>query len=367
MTTENRKPKTENHIMIAAGGTGGHLYPGIALAEEFRHSRQARLSFITTPKPITLDILRQYDFPWQTLSVQALKGGGLGRRLLALLRLPFSYWQAHRLLRRQKPQLVIGMGGYISGPVGLAASRLGIPLVIHEQNAILGTTNKLLGRFADTVFLSFPQSEANPSPEKSVWAGNPIRPEFCLPPAQPRADSPFTVLIMGGSQGAHHLNMQTLAALPLLADLRADLHFIHLTGPADLTAVQTGYRQAGFPATVLDFSTDVVTFMHRAHLVICRAGASTLAELTALGRVGILVPYPYAVNQHQEKNASWLSRAGAAFLILNQELTGEKIAAMIKKLMHDPEELRQLEQRSRALGRPQAAAIIVAECQKYLI
>ena len=366
MTTENRKPKTENHIMIAAGGTGGHLYPGIALAEEFRRSLQARVSFITTPKQVTLDILRRYDFPWQILSVQALKGTGPGRRLLSLLRLPFSYWQARRLLRRQKPQLVVGMGGYISGPVGLAASRLGIPLVIHEQNAILGTTNKLLGRFADTIFLSFPQSEDNPAPERSIWAGNPIRPEFCLPPSRLRAASPFTILVMGGSQGAHHLNMQILAALPLLSALKTDLRFIHLTGPADQTAVQEGYRQAGAGATVLDFSPDVVTFMHQAHLLICRSGASTLAELTALGRVGILVPYPFAVNQHQEKNAAYLSRAGAAFLILNQELTGEKIAAMIKKLSTDPDELQQMEERSQALGRPQAAAIIAAECQKYL-
>jgi UDP-N-acetylglucosamine--N-acetylmuramyl-(pentapeptide) pyrophosphoryl-undecaprenol N-acetylglucosamine transferase len=366
MTTGNGKPETSNLIMIAAGGTGGHLYPGIALAQEFRRAWQAPVSFITTPKQVTLDILRQYDFPWHTLSAQALKGTGLGRRLLSLLRLPVSFWQARRLLRRQKPRLVIGMGGYISGPVGLAAFRLGIPLVIHEQNAVLGTTNKLLGRVASTIFLSFPKSEDNPAPEKSIWAGNPIRPEFCSPPARLRAASPFTILIMGGSQGAHHLNMQVLAALPRLHELQARLHFIHLTGPADLDEVQQGYTAAGVSATVSAFSPDVMNFMQQAHLVICRSGASTLAELTALGRVGILVPYPYAVNQHQEKNAVYLSKAGAAFLILNQELTGEKIAAMIDKLLDDPQELQRLEERSHTLGRPQAAAIIASECQKYL-
>ncbi len=366
INTENRKPKTENHIIIAAGGTGGHLYPGIALAEEFRRSWHNHVSFITTPKQVTLDILRHYDFSWQTISAQALKGTGLGRRLISLLRLPFSFWQARRLLHRDKPQLVIGMGGYISGPVGLAASRLGIPLAIHEQNAILGTTNKLLGRVASTIFLSFPQSEDNPAPEKSIWSGNPIRPEFCSPPAQTRAASPFTILVMGGSQGAHHLNMQVLAALPLLSDPKPNLHFIHLTGPADLAEVQQGYTAAGVSATVLAFSPDVMAFMHQAHLVICRSGASTLAELTALGRVGVLIPYPYAANQHQEKNATYLSKSGAAFLILNQELTGEKIAAMIDKLINDPQELQQMEERSKALGRPQAAAIIAAECQKYL-
>jgi UDP-N-acetylglucosamine--N-acetylmuramyl-(pentapeptide) pyrophosphoryl-undecaprenol N-acetylglucosamine transferase len=352
--------------MIAAGGTGGHLYPGIALAAEFRRSCQARVSFITTPTQVTLDILRQYDFPWKILNAQALKGTGMGRRFLSLVRLPFRIWQARRILRREKPRLVIGMGGYISGPVGLAAYRLEIPLVIHEQNAILGTANKLLGRVASTIFLSFPQSEGNPAPEKSIWAGNPIRTEFCSPPAQPRNPSPFTILVMGGSQGAHHLNMQMLAALPLLDALKPNLHLIHLTGPTDLAEVQAGYRQAGLSADVLAFSPDVMTFMHRAHLVLCRSGASTLAELTALGRVGILVPYPYAVNQHQEKNASYLSNASAAFLILNQELTAEKIVAMIEKLITAPQELKQMEERSRALGRPQAAAIIAAHCQKYL-
>jgi UDP-N-acetylglucosamine--N-acetylmuramyl-(pentapeptide) pyrophosphoryl-undecaprenol N-acetylglucosamine transferase len=363
--TENQKPKTSNLIMIAAGGTGGHLYPGLALAEEFRRTGQARVSFITTPKPVTLDILRQYDFPWQILNAQALKGTGLGRRLLSLMRLPFSFWQARRLLRREKPQLVVGMGGYISGPVGLAASRLGIPLVIHEQNAVLGTANKLLARLASTIFLSFPQSEANPAPQKSFWAGNPIRPEFCSPPVSPRPASPFTILVMGGSQGAHHLNMQILDALPGLRPAKSDLHFIHLTGPADLHQVRQGYQQADFSADVLDFSPRVRDFMHRAHLVICRSGASTLAELTALGRVGLLVPYPYAVNQHQKKNAAYLSNASAAFLILNEELTGEKIVAMIEKLRNNRLELQAMEAQAKALGRPQAAAIIASECQKY--
>jgi UDP-N-acetylglucosamine--N-acetylmuramyl-(pentapeptide) pyrophosphoryl-undecaprenol N-acetylglucosamine transferase len=355
-----------SRIVIAAGGTGGHLYPGLALAEEFRRSFRARVSFITTPRQVTLDIIRQYDFPFQILHAQALKGTGLGRRFLSLLRLPFSIWQARRLLQRENPRLVVGMGGYSAGPVGLAAVRLGIPLVIHEQNAILGTTNKFLGRVASAIFLSFPESQGNPAPEKSVWAGNPIRPEFCSPPSQPRPPAPFTLLVMGGSQGAHDLNMAMLAALPRLAELGPDFRCLHLTGSADLDQVQSGYQQAGVNARVLAFSPDVVTFMHQAHLVLCRSGASTLSELTALGRAGILVPYPFAVNQHQEKNAQYLRKAGAAFIILNQELTGEKIASMIEKLKNNPLELQSLEECSQSLGRPRAAAIIAEYCQKYL-
>lgn len=353
-------------ILIAAGGTGGHLYPGIALAQEFRRVYGAEVKFITTPKPVTLDILRHYDFPWQILDTPPLQGAGWRRRLQALWRLPISIWRAGRLLRQARPHLVVGMGGYISGPVGLAAKRLGIPLVIHEQNAVLGAANRYLGRLADTIFLSFPETEGNPAPERSVWSGNPTRPEFSEPPLEPRPDVPSTVLIMGGSQGAHHLNVQMLAALPLLAAHKRRLHFIHLCGAADLAEVERGYLAAGTSAQVLAFSPLVRDFMHRAHVILCRAGASTLAELTALGRVGILVPFPFAANRHQEKNATFASKAGAAFLVFNQELTGEKIAGMIEKLLQNPQQLQQMEAKSRALGRPQAAAIIASECKKYL-
>ncbi len=353
-------------LMIAAGGTGGHLYPGLALAQEFRRVCAAEVRFITTPKPVTLDILRQYDFPWHVLQVAALQGTGWGRRLMTLLRLPWSIHQAGRLLRQTRPHLVVGMGGYISGPVGVAAKRLGIPLVIHEQNAVMGAANRYLGRLADAIFLSLPESEGNPAPERSIWSGNPIREEFARPINTPRPATPFTVVIMGGSQGAHHLNMQMLAALPLLQHRREQLRCIHLSGPADLHEVEEGYRRAGISAQVMAFSPKVREFMHQAHVVLCRAGASTLAELTALGRVGILVPYPFAANQHQEKNALYLAQAGAAFLVHNQELTGEKIAAMIEQLMAHPEQLQQLEEKSQTLGRPQAAALIVEECKKFL-
>jgi UDP-N-acetylglucosamine--N-acetylmuramyl-(pentapeptide) pyrophosphoryl-undecaprenol N-acetylglucosamine transferase len=353
-------------VLIAAGGTGGHLYPGLALAQEFRRAYEVQVRFITTPKPVTLDILRQFDFPWETLTAPALQGQGWGRRLLTLLRLPFSIGQAVRLLRRLRPQLVVGMGGYVTGPVGLAAKRLGIPLVIHEQNAVMGAANRYLGRWADIIFLTFPETAGNPAAARSVWSGNPIRPEFAAPQATPRPEQPFTLLIMGGSQGAHQLNIQMAAALPRLAAYGEGLRCIHLAGAADADMVAAAYAKAGLGAQVLPFSPRVQEFMHQAHLVLCRAGASTLAELTALGRVGILVPYPFAAHQHQEKNALYLQEARAAFLIRNEELTGEKIAAMIEQLLSHRALLHQMEENSRALGRPQAAAIIAATCKKYL-
>lgn len=353
-------------IILTAGGTGGHLFPALAVAAEFRRRLAAEVSFITSPKPVTLDILARADFPYQTIRSQALKGVGWRRRLVSLLQLPVSYWQARRLLAQARPDLVIGMGGYVSGPVGLAAWRLGLPLVIHEQNAVMGTTNRYLSRLARKVFLSFPETEGNPAPDKAFWSGNPIRPEFYEPGNHNRPEWPFTLLVMGGSQGAHHLNVQMLAALPHLQELRERLAIIHLSGPADFKLVQDGYRQAGFPAEVYSFSHQVAQFMRRAHLVLCRAGASTLAELLASGRVGVLVPYPYAVNRHQDKNAAYLVEAGAAFKIANSELTGERIAALIKEILPDRQELAAMEQRSRALSRPQAASLLVRECLALL-
>lgn len=354
------------NLVLTAGGTGGHLFPALALAQEFRRQVGAQISFITAPRKVTLDILQQYDFPFQVVRTQALKGVGWGRRLASLVQLPLGYWQAGRILRRLQPDLVIGMGGYVSGPAGLAAWRQGLPLVLHEQNAVMGSTNRYLGRLAAKIFLTFPETEANPAPQRSIWSGNPVRPEFTTVAAPLRPARPFTVLVMGGSQGARQLNRQMVTALPLLQEVRGKIQLIHLTGAADYDQVWAAYQEAAFPAEVYSFSPRVADFMHRAHLVICRAGASTLAELLACGRVGLLVPYPYAANQHQEKNARYLVAAGAAFHLPDQELTGEKIAAMIKQSIAAPQELLAMEEQCRRLSRPQAAGVIVAECLKLL-
>lgn len=358
--------KTSLRIVIASGGTGGHLFPGIAVAEEFRRRLSAAVSFVTTAKPMALDILARYGYPWQIIEAGALKGQRWWGRLVTLSRIPRSISQAMRLLRQKTPDLVLGMGGYSSGPVGVAAWRLGIPLVIHEQNAIPGFTNRLLARLADRVFLSFPDVQGQINTGKAIWSGMPIRPEFHQLAAVERPASPLTLLVMGGSQGAHRINMQMLAALPFLEEWRPRLRIVHLTGPADLATVQEGYRQAHFHAEVMAFTAEMARYMAEAHLVLCRAGASTLAELTALGRAAIVVPYPYAANQHQEKNACFLSGAQAAYQVANHDLTGPRLAEMIQELLSQPEKLAAMETRSRALARPQAAAEMVAECQHLL-
>lgn len=351
-------------VVIVAGGTGGHLFPGIAAAKEFE-SRQVEVAFLTTPKAVTGEILTRYGLAWEAVASRALKGEGFVSRLRTYTGLPGYIREARARLKELKPDLVLGMGGYAAGPVGAAAWSLGLPLAIHEQNSVPGVTNRWLARLASRIFLSFPDPAGHFPKDKAVWTGNPIREEFFVsPPLRP--DTPFTVLIMGGSQGAHHLNVEVLAALPRLAALRDGLRFLHLTGDADYDLVAEGYRDAGFAAEVAAFNPDVASLMARAHFLVCRSGASTLAELTARGRAAILVPYPFAANNHQEMNARFLESAGAAQVILNKDFTGGIFAAKIEQLMGDPETLSHMEAASRSLAKPQAAREIVQGCLELM-
>ncbi|MGA9756470.1 MAG: undecaprenyldiphospho-muramoylpentapeptide beta-N-acetylglucosaminyltransferase [Desulfobaccales bacterium] len=355
----------ELRVVIAAGGTGGHLFPGIAVAREFQECHRATVTFLTTPKAVTTQILERYGFAWEAVSARALKGEGLLSRIRTLLGVPGAVLAARSRLQALNPHLVLGMGGHSSGPAGVAAWLLGIPLALHEQNAIPGATNRYLSRLARKIFVSFPASQDFFPPGRCLWTGNPIRPEF-FEPGEPRADSPFTVMITGGSQGAHHLNMGVLAGLPGLAGCKDRLAFLHLTGEADRETVAGGYRAHGFSAEVAAFTPEVAAWMRRAHLLVCRAGASTLAELTAVGRAAILVPYPFAANNHQEFNARFLAAAGAAEIILNKDFTGEAFAGKINQFLTDPEPLANMEASSRKLARPDAAKEIVEGCLELI-
>ena len=355
----------EIRVVIAAGGTGGHLFPGIAVAREFVARHQAAVTFLTTPKAVTTQILERYGLAWEVVSARALKGEGLLSRSRTLIGVPGAVLAARARLKALNPHLVLGMGGHSSGPAGVAAWLLGIPLALHEQNAIPGATNRYLSRLAQKIFVSFPASRDFFPRGRSLWTGNPIRPEF-FEPGEPRAVSPFTVLITGGSQGAHDLNMAVLAGLPWLADLKDRLAFLHLTGEADREAVAAGYREHGFAAEVAAFSQEMPDLMRRAHLLVCRAGASTLAELAGVGRAAILVPYPFAANNHQEFNARFLTAAGAGEIILNKDFTGEAFAGKINRFLTEPEHLANLEAASRQLARPEAAKEIVEGCLELI-
>ena len=352
-------------VVIAGGGTGGHLYPGIAVAQEFQSALAAAVTFLTSPKAVTAQILERYGFPWEVIASRALKGQGMWGRVRTLLSLPVHVWSARSRLRALAPQLVLGMGGYASGPVGVAAYLLGLPLVIHEQNAIPGVANRWLAKLAGRIFLSFPDTSGYYPRDRAVWTGNPIRAEFFRPQPE-RPALPFAVLLMGGSQGAHSLNLAAMGALPLLADIKEQLNFLHITGEQDREEVAAGYQKAGFAAAVADFTPEVPAWMGRAHLVVCRAGASTLAELTALGRAALLVPFPFAANNHQEFNARFLADAGAGELILNKDFTGEVLAGKIRHLLAHPEALSAMEAASHTLAKPNAAKEIVQGCMELL-
>jgi UDP-N-acetylglucosamine--N-acetylmuramyl-(pentapeptide) pyrophosphoryl-undecaprenol N-acetylglucosamine transferase len=250
--------------------------------------------------------------------------------------------------------------------VGAAAYLTGIPLAIHEQNAIPGVANRWLAKIAKRVFLSFPDAGGYFPRDREIWTGNPIRAEFFALRAE-RAAAPFNVLLMGGSQGAHSINLAALAALPMLAEIKKQLHFLHITGEQDREEVAAGYQQAGFVADVAAFTPEVCSWMGRAHLVVCRAGASTLAELTAMGRAALLVPFPFAANNHQEFNARFLADKGAGELILNKDFTGEVLADKIRHLLSHPEILQAMETASHSLARPDAAKEMVQGCLELII
>ncbi|HQG29307.1 MAG TPA: undecaprenyldiphospho-muramoylpentapeptide beta-N-acetylglucosaminyltransferase [Candidatus Ozemobacteraceae bacterium] len=351
-------------VLIAGGGTGGHLFPGIAIAEAFRkRNRDTEILFIGTERGLEKRVLGPLGFRLQTLDVEGIKGRGLRSKFRAVGKLPGSLLAAWRFVRSFSPDLVVGVGGYSSGPVVLAAALLGIPTAIAEQNAVAGTTNRILGRFADRVFLSF-RDEANVfSARKSLLTGNPIRSAFLTnEDAREQTDGRFSILIFGGSQGAHAINAAALAALDGLSDIRDGIRIVHQTGEREREEVERTYRAKGFAAEVLPFIADMPAAFRAADLVICRAGATSIAELTASGKAAILIPFPFAVADHQTQNARVLAEAGAAEMVKESDLTGERLAGIIRRHREQPEMRKQMEERARKLGNPGAADDIVKEC-----
>lgn len=355
-------------VLIAGGGTGGHLFPGLAVAQTLKGLRpDLGLAFVNTGKALESQTLARAGFELLPIPARALRGRGIMDRAKTLIALPTACLAAARIIRQKRPALVLAVGGYAAFPLGLTAWLMGVPLAVQEQNALPGLTNRALSRLARRCFVSFPEAMGFFPAGRAQLAGNPVRPDL-LDLAQACADQrpdpahEFRVLILGGSQGAHSLNQALLAALPLLAERRHRLRFIHQTGAADLAAVTATYAQQGFAAEVRDFFAEMGRHYALAHLVICRAGAGTLTELTAIGRAAVCVPYPHAAGDHQTQNARSLEKAGAALLLPDHELSGERVAGLIAGLMDDPQRLAEMEARSLALGRPEAARDIAQSC-----
>lgn len=351
-------------MLIAGGGTGGHLFPGIALAQEVttRHPENDVL-FVGTAKGLEATVVPKAGFKLELIEVGGLKGMGFARLLKGLLRIPKALWQSRKILLGYQPDVVMGVGGYASGPVVFMAWLMRIPTAVQEQNARAGFTNKLLGKFVQAVFVAFKEAIDQFPRQKTRLLGNPIRRELMDNFLRDKAKhQKFRLLVFGGSQGAHALNTALLKTLPLLQDLKDQLTITHQTGKKDVDEVRKGYEGSGFEVEVLDFIADMSAAYAGADLVVCRAGATTLAELTVCKKPAILVPFPFATDNHQELNARSLADSGAAVMIVERELTPERLAGVIRELFGDREKLARMEKAAGLLGRPEAAKEITDVC-----
>lgn len=356
-------------VMIAGGGTGGHLFPGIALAEEIvtRHPRND-VVFVGTTRGLEARVVPQNGFVFEPITSRGLKGMGLAKLVLGLLTLPVSFVESLRLVRRYRPDVVVGVGGYSSGPVVLAAWLLGVPTAIQEQNALPGLTNRLLGRVVKAIFLSFEETRRLFAARKLHVLGNPIRRALLdnfLKPSVPHEK--FTLLVFGGSLGARGLNTRVVEALPHLAAEKDSLRIVHQTGKDHLAAVTQGYEGQGFDAELREFIDDMSGAYLASDLVVCRAGATTIAELTTCKKAAILVPFPFATDDHQAVNAKAMVEGGAALMFREAELTGEALAKAILSLKNDRPRLEKMQKASGQLGRPEAAREIADVLQQLCL
>lgn len=350
-------------LLIAGGGTGGHLFPGVAVAEELlEREPEAELLFVGTERGIEARVVPELGWNIELIEVSGLKTVGALGAVRGALRIPGSLMQSRRILKAFEPDVVIGVGGYASGPVVLAAKLMGIKTAILEQNSIPGLTNRILGKVAKRIFLSFEHSRTFFSPKKSSLVGNPIRKQI-LGNLRERGDdrsSEFRLFIFGGSQGAKAVNEMCCEAARILSEQGRTLSIVHQTGNATLDETKARYEAAGIHADCRAFISDMAEEYRAADLIVARAGATTIAELGIVGKPAILVPYPFAANNHQELNGQEMVNAGAA-LMLKQEgpEDGARLAALIADLMGDREKREGMARAMRGLGRPEAARDIV--------
>jgi UDP-N-acetylglucosamine--N-acetylmuramyl-(pentapeptide) pyrophosphoryl-undecaprenol N-acetylglucosamine transferase len=345
-------------VVIAGGGTGGHLYPGIAVAREFLARRpDGRVTFAGTAQGIEVRVVPKEGFELDLLRTAGIKGKSLTARLRGASMLPLGLFDAWRIVSARRPCLVLGVGGYSSGPVVLVASLRGVPTMLLEQNAVPGLTNRLLARFVRAAGVTFATTTAFFG-SKAFVSGNPVRSEFFDAPRERRAQE-VGVLVFGGSQGAHAINMAMVEAAPQLAEVDPVLRIVHQTGERDVEVVRAAYRAAGLQAEVEPFFYDMGRRVHEADVIVCRAGATTIAEVTAAGKASILIPLPTATDDHQRKNAEALAGEGAAEMLLQADASAVALAARISVLARDADRRAALARRARAMARPDAARAIV--------
>jgi UDP-N-acetylglucosamine--N-acetylmuramyl-(pentapeptide) pyrophosphoryl-undecaprenol N-acetylglucosamine transferase len=344
-------------ILIMAGGTGGHVFPGLAVADEMK-SRGWNVVWMGARTGMEARLVPARGYPVEWIRAAALRGKGLVAKLLLPLNLLIGFWQSASAIFRVRPDVVLGMGGYVAFPGGMMASLLARPLALHEQNAIAGLTNKVLAGVADCKLAAFPGALKG-----AEWTGNPVRAEIAAL-AEPGArfagrSGPLRLLVVGGSLGAQALNDCLPRALALL-EQSVRPQVVHQSGEKLLNALKTGYEKEKIEAEVLPFIEDMARQYANADLVICRAGAMTVSELAAGGMASVLVPFPHAVDDHQAANARFLADHGAAVLLLQKDLTPEGLAALIRSL--DRDKLLAMAQKARGLGKPEATRIVADRC-----
>lgn len=353
-------------MLFAAGGTGGHLFPGVAVAEAARQKVGAEILFVGTQHGMEKEMIPRLGFALQFIPAEQLRGRNWRGTLHSLWAAFGALGVAWRVVRDFAPDLIFSIGGYASAPTVIVGWLRRIPCILLEPNAIPGMTNKWLGRLATRVCVGFPQTVTVFPAGKAVCTGNPVR--WTANRLQDDASVPApsktqcTLLIFGGSAGARRLNQTLPQALALLGDQRANVRIVHQTGKADHAEVSATYLRLGLQAEVVPFIDNMQEMYLATDLVVCRAGATTIAELTSLGKAAILIPYPYAVDDHQRANAEILVQAGAARMVLDAELTPERMRDEIRTLITDRTQLAAMGSAAKTVGRPDATSAVVREC-----
>lgn len=353
-------------LLLAGGGTGGHLFPAIALAEQLKlEEPESEILFVGTQRGLEARMLPELGWPLETIEMSGWAGRGVSKKIMVAGQLMKSWLQSRQILQRFQPDIIVGVGGYASVPVLLAAKTSGRPFLIHEQNAWPGLANRVLGRWARRVCLSFEEADRAFHRSPTILTGNPVRQAM---EACPNIDEDrMCLLIFGGSQGARAINQAMLNALPFLEEWRGRLDIIHQTGEQDFDEILAQYQEANWgDSEVKPFIKDMAAAYARSTLVVCRAGATTLAELTACGRPAILVPYPYAAAGHQSTNAHALAAKGAAMTLEQADLTPERLAQLIKGLLNDRTSLRTMAAAAKGLSRRGAAARLLEQCRAVI-
>jgi len=353
-------------VMIAGGGTGGHLFPGLAVAEVLKERGVKEILFVGTSRGIESRVVPREGYRLHFIRSTGIVGKSFIVALQGFFNIFLSIIDSAKIIKSFRPDVVIGVGGYASFSPILVARLMGIPSVILEQNAIPGLTNRILSRFSDAVCITYHESFPFFPSSKTVLTGNPVRKKI-LEGSREGAYKLFglspqkeTVFVFGGSSGASSINRAMIAALPFLQDLKESIQFLHQSGERDYELVKGAYRSYGLSGIVAPFIYQMAEAYQIADIIISRAGATTLAEITALGKAAILIPYPHAAQRHQELNAKKLHDMGAAIMILDNELSGERLAKEIKRLLKDQTLKSELERNSRAFGRPDAADSVVS-------